>query len=43
MFVFDSEAHRDDRAATAEAQTQHDSIGKATDQQALDRPSASGQ
>ncbi|HEV2058222.1 MAG TPA: DUF2294 domain-containing protein [Solirubrobacteraceae bacterium] len=43
MFVFDSDAHSDDRAATAEGQTQDDSIGEATDEDALDRPSASGQ
>ncbi len=43
MFVFDSAADHDDRAATAEGQTQDDSIGAATDEDALDRPSAAGQ
>lgn len=43
MFVFDSAAHAEDRAATAEGQTQDDSIGEATDEQALDRPSGPGQ
>ena len=43
MFVFDSEGHPDDRAATAEGQTHDDSIGEATDEEALDSPSASGQ
>lgn len=40
MFVFDSPAQSDDRAATADGQTLDDSIGKATDQDALE---ASGQ
>jgi uncharacterized protein YbcI len=43
MFVFDSEGHPDDRAATADGQTRDDSVGEATDEQALERPSASGQ
>ena len=43
MFVFDSAVHRDDRAATAEGQTRDDSIGEATDEEALERPSAAGQ
>ena len=43
MFVFESDAHPDDRAATAEGQRQDDSIGEATDEEALDSPSASGQ
>lgn len=43
MFVFESEANRQDRAATAEGQTQDDRIGEATDANALDHPSASGQ
>lgn len=43
MFVFDSQANTEDRAATAEGQTQDDSIGEATDEDALDDPSASGQ
>ena len=43
MFVFDSAANRDERAATAEGQTQDDTIGEATDQDALDSPTASGQ
>ena len=43
MFVFDSQANAQDRAATAEGQTQDDTIGAATDEVALDDPSASGQ
>ena len=43
MFVFESPAHADDRAATAEGQTLDDSIGEATDDEALEGPSASGQ
>ena len=43
MFVFDSAAHHDDRAATAEGQTREDRIGQATAEDALDSPSASGQ
>ena len=43
MFVFDSAADRDDRAATAAGQTHDDTIGEATDQDALDSPTASGQ
>jgi uncharacterized protein YbcI len=42
MFVFDSTAHRADRAATAEGQ-QDDASGAATDEEALDAPSGSGQ
>jgi uncharacterized protein YbcI len=43
MFVFESAAHQADRAATAEGQTQDDTIGAATDEEALDSPSAAGQ
>jgi uncharacterized protein YbcI len=43
MFVFDSAGHPDDRAATAEGQLQDDNTGVATDQDALDQPSHSGQ
>ena len=43
MFVFDSQATTQARAATAEGQTQDDTIGAATDEDALDDPSASGQ
>jgi uncharacterized protein YbcI len=43
MFVFDSAGHPDDRAATAEGQLQDDNTGVATDQDALDQPSRSGQ
>lgn len=43
MFVFDSAGNRDDRAATAEGQTQDDTLGEATDQDALDSPTSSGQ
>ena len=43
MFVFDAAAHRDDREATAEGQTQDDTIGLATDEEALDTPAGSGQ
>jgi uncharacterized protein YbcI len=43
MFVFDSAANAEDRAATAEGQTQDSAIGEATDEDALDRPAASGQ
>lgn len=43
MFVFESNADAQDRAATAEGQTQDDSIGEATDEDALDAPSGSGQ
>ncbi|CAA9483570.1 MAG: hypothetical protein AVDCRST_MAG67-1118 [uncultured Solirubrobacteraceae bacterium] len=43
MFVFDSQANPQDRAATAEGQTQDDAIGAATDEDALDRPSSPGQ
>jgi len=40
MFVFESNADAQDRAATAEGQTQDESIGEATDE---DAPSGSGQ
>lgn len=43
MFVFASQASTEDRAATAEGQTQDDSIGEATDEDALDDPSVPGQ
>jgi uncharacterized protein YbcI len=43
MFVFDSAGDPDDRAATAEGQLQDDNTGVATDQDALDQPSHSGQ
>ena len=43
MFVFDSAARRDDRTATAEGQLRDDATGEATDEDALDPPSASGQ
>ena len=43
MFVFDSASNAEDRAATAEGQTQNRAIGEATDEDALDRPAASGQ
>jgi uncharacterized protein YbcI len=43
MFVFESAAHQADRDATAEGQTQDDTIGAATDEEALDSPSAAGQ
>jgi uncharacterized protein YbcI len=43
MFVFESAAHQADRAATAEGQTQDDTIGAATDDEALESPSAAGQ
>ena len=43
MFVFDSAADPSDRVATAEGQLHDDSIGEATDDDALDNPSASGQ
>ncbi len=43
MFVFDSAADAKDRAATAQGQTQHDTIGEATDDDALDSPAAAGQ
>ena len=42
MFVFDSVARDDDRAATAEGQLQDAAIGEATDEHALDDPSAAG-
>ena len=43
MFVFDSVGPEADRVATAEGQTQDDTIGEATDHDALDTPAASGQ
>ena len=43
MFVFDSPVQRDDRTATAEGQLREDGTGEATDEDALDTPSASGQ
>ena len=43
MFVFDSAARDDDRAATAEGQLQDASVGEATDERALDDPSVAGQ
>jgi uncharacterized protein YbcI len=43
MFVFDSAGDAKDRAATAGGQMQDDTIGEATDEDALDRPAASGQ
>ena len=43
MFVFDSAVERDDRASTAEGQLREDATGEATDEDALDAPSASGQ
>jgi hypothetical protein len=42
MFVFDSNARDDDRMATAEGQLEDDSIGEATDEEALDDPSRGG-
>lgn len=43
MFVFDSKAPAVDRAATAEGQTHNPDAGEATDEDALDTPSGSGQ
>ena len=43
MFVFDSAASEQARAATAAGQTTDDSIGEATAEDALDDPSTSGQ
>ncbi len=43
MFVFDSAGDGEDRAATAAGQLEDDSTGEATDGNALDRPSGSGQ
>ena len=43
MFFFDSAAQRDDRAATAEGQLRDDETGEASDEGALDAPSAPGQ
>ena len=42
MFVFDSRAGEEERAATADSQTQDNAIGEATDEDALDAPSGSG-
>lgn len=43
MFVFDAAGERDDRRATAEGQLHDDDAGEATDEDALDTPSTSGQ
>ena len=43
MFVFDTAGEPDDRAATAEGQLHDDDTGAASDEDALDPPSASGQ
>jgi uncharacterized protein YbcI len=43
MFVFDSPADAASRTATAEGQAEDSEIGSATDQDALDAPSGSGQ
>ncbi len=43
MFVFDSAGTDESRAATADGQTTVGDIGTATDEEALDEPSASGQ
>ncbi len=43
MFVFDSAGDSQDRVATAEGQLEDASIGEATDDDALDKPSGSGQ
>ncbi len=43
MFVFDAAGDANDRAATAQGQTQDDSVGEATDEDALDSPAAAGQ
>ena len=43
IFVFDSAGDADDRAATAEGQLADDGTGEASDEQALDQPSGSGQ
>ena len=42
MFVFDSDVEADARAATARGQLRADDTGEATDEDALDDPSASG-
>ncbi|MBW3653657.1 MAG: DUF2294 domain-containing protein [Actinobacteria bacterium] len=42
VFVFDSRAAEEERAATADSQTQDNAIGEATDEDALDAPSAGG-
>ena len=43
MFVFDSTVDPEGRAETAEGQTSDSGIGEATDENALDEPSVSGQ
>ena len=43
LFVFDSAGDPEYRAATAEGQVADDGIGEATDEDALDEPSVSGQ
>ena len=43
MFVFDCAGDPGDRVATAEGQLRDDSIGEASDDDALDSPAASGQ
>jgi uncharacterized protein YbcI len=43
MFVFDSEGSSDAIEATAEGQVRDDDAGAATDEEALDPPSSSGQ
>jgi uncharacterized protein YbcI len=43
MFVLDSPGATDDRIATAEGQLRGDGTGEATDEDALDPPSGSGQ
>jgi uncharacterized protein YbcI len=43
MFVFDEKATPDARAATAEGQVEDETIGEATDRDALDDPPSSGQ
>ena len=43
MFIFDSAGRFEDRSATAEGQLREDDTGEATDDDALDAPSGSGQ
>ncbi len=43
MFVFDSAGQAGDRAATAQGQLHDDQTGAASDEDALDSPSAPGQ
>lgn len=43
MFVFDSAGDSEDRVATAEGQLEDDGTGEATDDDALEKPSGSGQ